>query len=137
MTTFKQKMKKIIAGALLVGTLYTAKPAMAQATKEEEKSQPKVAEIQKAPKPSAAFSLTPAYSVPGQYGTVRVAGGGKVYGVGIGGFLDLTGTKEAPTDMKSHFGKVTASKGLDSIVKGSGIAVELTTISGVKDQVRS
>jgi len=133
MKAFKAKMKKMIAAGMLAATIASAMPAIAQ---EEKKPQP-IVEVQKAPQKQSAFSLTPAYSVPGQYGTVRVAGGGKAGGIGIGGFLDLYGTKDAPTDMSSHYGKVTASKGLDGIVKGTGVAIEFTTISGVKDQVRA
>ena len=39
--------------------------------------------------------------------------------------------------MKTHFGKITASKSLDSLVKGSGVAVELTTKSAGKDEIRA
>jgi len=126
MKPFKEKIKKMVAGTMLIGALYTAKPAIAQEKKEKPKTQPK-----------AVLVLSPTYSTKGEYGAFRISGGGKAYGIGIGGFLDLYGTKESPTDMQSHFGKVTASKSLDSIVKGSGMAVELTTMSSGKDQVRA
>jgi hypothetical protein len=130
--SMKQKIKQMIAAGMLAATLSMA-PAMAQ----EEKKPASFVELQKATQKQSSFTLTPAYSIPGQYETVRICGGGQVAGIGIGGFLDLYGTKDAPTDMSSHCGKVTASKSLDGIVKGSGVAVEFTTISGVKDRVRA
>lgn len=126
MKALKEKMKKIIAGALLLGMLYTAKPMMAQEKKEEPKA-----------KPAASLILSPTYSATKEYGAFRIAGGGTVQGLRIGGFLDLYGTKEAPTDMQSHYGKVTVSKGLEKIVKDVGVDVELTTSSFGKDEVRA
>jgi len=126
MKKLKEKIKKTIAGAMLIVALYSAKPAIAQEKKEKVKAQP-----------TAVLVLSPTYSTKREYGAFRIVGGGKACGIGIGGFLELYGTKEAPTDMQSHFGKVTASKSLDSIVKGTGVAVELTTMSDGKDQVRA
>ncbi|MBN2459832.1 hypothetical protein JXB28_06110 [Candidatus Woesearchaeota archaeon] len=126
MTTFKQKMKKIISGIVLVGALYTAKPMLAQEKKEEPKAQP-----------GAVLILSPTYSATEKSGAFRIAGGGAIKGIGIGGFLDLYGTPEAPVDMQSHYGKVTVGKGLEKIVKGSGVAIELTTSSFGKDEIRA
>lgn len=130
-----QKSKKMMAAAILGATL--ALTPVTMRAEDEKKPQP-IVEVQKKPEKAPIISLSPAYSMSGDYGTIRAAGGQKIAGIGVGGFMDFSATKENPTLVQSYFGKITASKGLDSIVKGSGVAVELTAISGgVHDQIRA
>jgi len=125
MIKLKQKAKQLVAGTALLGMLYS--PALATQKKEEKPKQVK----------KGTFAIEPTYSIPGQYGSLKFKGSTEFYGIGVGGFLDMKSTKQAPLDISKHFGKITASKGLDGLVKGAGLAVEYTTMSPGKDELRA
>ena len=77
-----------------------------------------------------SFGMDPTYSPTDKVVVTRLSWWGSVHGVGVGGFLDLTGTP----DVNSAFGKFTVSKW---ITKWVSVGVEYTLNSATPDKVRS